>query len=123
MSQQEIGWDLLVRGFFEEEWGQIASLYKPPHTKPYKNDFLFPKLIDDIWKQQTYFWKDYQNDRHRPHEQEPLAHSAATELEAKVRYLCSLADQVLPSQRHRYFYDDVDQYLLTHNSTQLKTYV
>jgi hypothetical protein len=121
--QQEIGWDLLVRGFFAKEWGNISSQYRPRNSKPYNNDFLFPKLLEDIWKHQTEFWKEYQQARHQTTGDEVIVNSAVAELEAKVRYLYSLADQVLPSQRHRYFCDDVEQYLLTHHPTQLRTYV
>ena len=122
-AQSEIGWDLLVRGFFAEEWNHIAKSYQPTRSKPYNNDFLFPKLITDIWKTQTDFWTAYQKERHTS-PSEPAALSATlAELHAQVRHLYSMADKVLQSQRNHYFPDDIDQFLSDRKAPQIQAYI
>jgi hypothetical protein len=44
-AQSEIGWDLMIRGFFAEEWSHVVRSYHPHRTKQYDHNFLFPKLI------------------------------------------------------------------------------
>jgi len=65
----------------------------------------------------------YQERRHRetaPNHDHTRTHE---ELQAHVRHLHTLADAVLPSQRQRLFHDDLENFLATNTSTQLKNYI
>ena len=122
-AQTEIGWDLLIRGFFAAEWSNLRKLFQPNRPTPYNNDFLFPKLIMEIWKCQTDFWKAYQEVRHHTHQVDDTTTQNHTELQEQVQYLYSLADQVLPTQRHHYFEENIDEFLATRTTTQLSNYI
>ena len=122
-AQSEIGWDLMIRGFFAEEWSHVVRSYHPHRTKQYDHNFLFPKLITEIWTTQTDFWNEYQKERHTSSEDPTSLSATHTELQTHVRYLFSLADKVLPSQRHHYFPDEVEQFLADRRATQLQAYI
>ena len=122
-AQSTIGWDLMLRGFFANEWSTVNNRYQPHRTTPYNNDFLFPKIIADIWQHQLDFWNRYQQHRHSNDASNPSSSTNLTELQAHVRHLHTLADTVLPAQRHRLFHEDVEHYLTTHTAIQLKNYI
>ena len=123
-AQTKIGWDLMIRGFFATEWTNITPAFQPHWPKPYNHDMLFPKLIADLWSHQLEFWTAHQAARHATQEtnQQNLT-DAHQELQSQVRHLFSMADNVLPSQRDKLFATDLEEFLHTHTSTQLRNYI
>ena len=123
-AQNEIGWDLLVRGFYAKEWSLISPVYEPHRKKPYNHDFLFfPKLITEIWDLQLQFWRQYQENRHTDSPTPTETSASLSELQAQIRHLYTLSDQVLQTQRPRLFPPDIDVFLDTNNMSQLQAYI
>jgi len=123
-AQQEIGWDLMTRGFFAKEWMTITTIYHPHQTKPYNHDLLFPKLISELWNQQLEFWKQYQDTRHSEVDNPQEVTAVHAELQSQVRHLYTFCDRVLPIQRHHLFPTELDHFLtISTTATQPKNYV
>jgi hypothetical protein len=122
-AQQEIGWDLMTRGFLPKEWMTITTIYHPHRKKPNNHDLLFPKLISELWNQQLEFWKQYQDARHSDAENHLEVTASHAELQSQVRHLYSFSDRVLQIQRHRLFPAELDHFLAISTSTQLKNYI
>ena len=114
----------MLRGFFATEWMNLTPLFQPHQQKPYDHNFLFPKLIADLWKHQIDFWKQYQQDRHSSVETTIRALSQVhSKRQAQIRHLFTLADKVLQSQRSHLFPSDLELFLTTNSTTQLTTYI
>ena len=77
----------------------------------------------ETWKCQTDFWQAYQDDRHQALSGEDSPIQNHTELQAQVQYLYSLANQVLPTQHHHYFENDIDHFLINRTTAQLLNYI
>ena len=122
-AQAAIGWDLMIRGFLASEWISITATFYPTRPMPYNHDFLFPKLISDIWQHQLDFWTAYQALRHNVPDTPTDSTHALSEIQAQVRYIYTLGDKVLQTQRSRLFPDDLDQFLLNSTIAQLTNYI
>jgi len=101
----------------------IPPAFYPNRPKPYNHDFLFPKLITDIWKHQLDIWKTHQKIRHSTPEQPYDNNSALTDLQSQVRYIHTLAEEVLQTQRQRLFTNDLECFIATSTANQLRNYI
>ena len=101
----------------------INQTFQPHRRKPYNHDFLFPKLIADIWDLQIDFWKKYQDIRHTATDPDTTNTSSHQELQAQVRHMFSLAEDVLQSQRQHLFPSDIDSFLDISSPAQLSNYI
>ncbi len=122
-AQSAIGWDMILRGFLANEWMHVTLAFHPHRTKPYNHDFLFPKLITELWKHQLDFWKTYHEARQLIALPKDGNSNHQTDLHAQVRYIHTLAESVLQTQRSKLFYDDLETFMTTATTSQLKNYI
>ena len=101
----------------------LSSVRTTPAETTHHDFLFFPKLITEIWDLQLQFWRQYQENRHTDSPTPTETSASLSELQAQIRHLYTLSDQVLQTQRPRLFPPDIDVFLDTNNMSQLQAYI
>ena len=125
-DQLHLGTRSLLKGFYTNQWRQFYTKEIAKYTnEPVTNSLdKFAGLIQLIWLAQLKLWESYLHEHftetHRPSANHSDQHSM---YQHKIRNLYSKREQCLPGHRHQYFPDDLDMYLQTATTSQLKHYL
>lgn len=126
-SQQEIGWNLLPKGFLSIQWRYRFEQIRQHQDFLQRRssiDFL-AGIIQIIWRQQLQLWTDHlsalgklQNKADTPRSLE-----SRQEHSIRIRLLHAKREQCLYVHRDIYFHQDIDKFLQEATITQMREYL
>ena len=125
-TQQQIGWQLLLQGFLSTEWrhayvGACRQLSSPPNGSSI--DFM-AGLLRVIWQSQLLFWEAHLQHIHKDQPITSLRQQdTQQEYKSRIRLLHQQQHMCHPSHRHQYFFPDVEDFLQTATTAQMKNYL
>jgi hypothetical protein len=113
-SQGRIGWGQVFYGRMSTQWNtvQVASLHRRQIPVNHRNSgqVWLSNLIRLIWKQCHAEWK-VRNEARHGHDEETRKAAKLADLKITLTFLYRLRDDVLPADRNKFFYTNVDEHV------------
>ena len=125
IAQQQIGWELLPRGFLSISWRKLYEETSPNAITHSSRPIPFMAgLVKLLWTRQLQYWQAYttkQNDSANPHSWS--VSEKRLEYQTRIRILHQQRSECLHAHQTQYFYDDVESFLTQATNTQMRMYL
>jgi hypothetical protein len=126
-AQSKISWDAFRKGFISKRWRRFLASElsrQPPNSTNKMNIPVFlSTMIKIIWKNMSEFWHAHLDLVHHKSSPGPSP-DKIDEMKTRIRLLHTRRiDAWLAVHREQYFFDDLETYLTTATSAQMKTYL
>ena len=125
-SQSKIGWKFFLKGFLSTEWTTYLQYDHDRHAKDHQTTIDIPKLLSRlikcIWQSQSNLWTAHLSNIHDK-KNSTRSPDTTHELKTRIRTLHLHKDETLAVHRSEYFHEDLESYLHTATSNQMKSYL